>query len=143
MKTALKITAIAKKTMRSVASIDKEIAKRADIGAYKAGMILRSAMIQKILQFRGWSGVVYGNHQASAPGEPPHNRTGNLARSISVIREKTGVIFVTVRAKYAKALEFGAKYKSGRTMAARPFATPSFEEKKDEMREVFLNEVNK
>jgi HK97 gp10 family phage protein len=136
MKAALKITAIATKTMRDIGSIDKEIAKRADVGAYKAGMILRNAMVQKILQFGGWSGRVYGSHQASAPGEPPHNKTGNLARSISIIREKTGVIFVVVRAKYAKALEFGT-----RKMAARPFATPSYEEKKDEMQEAFMKEV--
>lgn len=66
---------------------------------------------------------------ASAPGDPPHIRTGNLKRSIERGETKTsGTESVTLisigkglNRDYAKFLEFGTRY-----MAARPFISPAF-----------------
>ena len=68
------------------------------------------------------SGVVYGNHQASAPGEAPAIDTGNLINSLQI--EETGDLEMTVsvNAEYAEALEFGTS-----KMAPRPFMEPATE----------------
>jgi HK97 gp10 family phage protein len=65
-------------------------------------------------------------HQASAPGEPPANDTGELGRTIKSTMEvlKPGVAAAVVwaDAPYAKYLEFGTK-----RMEPRPFMTPAVE----------------
>lgn len=78
---------------------------------------------QKAIQRGPKTGAVYGDHQASAPGEPPASDTGNLARSITVdglTTEDSAVI--TVRSPYAAALEFGTD--DGK-IAERPFLRPA------------------
>jgi phage gpG-like protein len=79
-------------------------------------------------------------HVASAPGEPPANETGNLARKINVINatESNGVwtAKVTANTKYAAALEFGTR-RAGRSrrvaIQERPFLRPSLAEAVDEI----------
>lgn len=58
------------------------------------------------------------DHQASAPGEPPANDTGNLAANIIIDRAEVGSgrIRISSLAAYSKVLELG-----GRFMAPRPF----------------------
>lgn len=68
------------------------------------------------------TGLMYGSHQASAPGEPPANKTGNLANSVSTVRLGATSHFVKVAAYYSGFLESGT-YK----MAPRPFIEPAIE----------------
>lgn len=69
------------------------------------------------------SGVVYGSHQASAPGEMPAIDTGNLANSVQVEFETETVAIVFTNADYAANLEYGTM-----RMAPRPFFVPAAEE---------------
>lgn len=69
------------------------------------------------------SGHMYGDHQASAPGEAPASDTGDLARSIKVRKGEDGTYYVVASASYASYLEFGTEQ-----MEARPFMTPAFAE---------------
>lgn len=74
------------------------------------------------------SGRFYGNHRASAAGEPPATDTGNLVRNIDV-KEGKGVVKVgimTQKAIYGAYLEFGTA-----TIAPRPWLKPSTEKSKD------------
>lgn len=67
------------------------------------------------------SGAMYGDHQASAPGEAPAIDTGVLAASIQTeISGTEGQVFTN--AEYAEFLEFGTV-----RMAARPYMTPAAE----------------
>ena len=68
------------------------------------------------------SGVMYGSHQASAPGEMPAIDTGALASSIQVEDENRDVTAVYTEMEYAPILEAGSVH-----MAARPFMTPAVE----------------
>jgi len=64
------------------------------------------------------TGRVYGNHQASAPGESPAGDTGDLARRIGTdVDAATLTGSVTFSSKHARPLEYGTV-----NMAARPFA---------------------
>lgn len=71
------------------------------------------------------TGVVYGNHQASAPGEAPAQDTGELARGIQVQKRGDHVLIVST-APYSAALEFGTE-----TIAPRPFMQPAVEENRE------------
>lgn len=74
------------------------------------------------------SGKFYGNHRASAAGEPPKTDTGNLVRNIDVKASK-GVVKVgimTQKAKYGAYLEFGTS-----NMGARPWLKPSTDKSRD------------
>lgn len=77
------------------------------------------------------TGIVYGKHQASAPGEAPASDTGNLARNIIVLAdERTHMSYVVSRAPYSAALEYGAvrnKDSEFFTLAPRPFMRPALE----------------
>jgi phage gpG-like protein len=79
-------------------------------------------------------------HVASAPGQPPANWTGNLARSIrSVAAVGKGGVWtakVIANAPYAAALEFGTR-SAGRSrriaIEERPYMRPSLAELTDEI----------
>ena len=65
-----------------------------------------------------------GTYRASAPGEPPAIRSGNLLRSISMPTfPAPNVAQLTISARYARFLERGTP-----RMAARPFVRPSIRE---------------
>lgn len=85
------------------------------------------------------SGKMYGNHQASAKGEPPAARTGNLRNSWTVAAKVSkprmhgtvmkmtyGPGMIGGAAKYAWALEYGHVY-SDRVLDERPYVRPSIE----------------
>lgn len=84
------------------------------------------------------SGAIYPRgkkkHQASAPGEPPANDTGNLQRSMSCVSkgltDGVATVELQVAAPYAAALEFGNL--SG-TIKERPFLRPSVKESEKEI----------
>lgn len=69
-------------------------------------------------------------HQASAPGEPPANDTGDLQKSImskmdSIVPSKPAAV-VWTDLKYGKYLEFGTE-----KIEPRPFMTPALEQNRD------------
>ncbi len=69
------------------------------------------------------SGVWYGDHQASAPGEAPAIDTGMLVNSIQTeVKGTEGVVFTNM--EYAPYLEFGAPMAS---IEPRPFFMPAAE----------------
>lgn len=114
----------------------KRVQKAIMSATFKAAVKVQNRARTKILKGPK-SGRVYRksktvNHQASAPGEPPANDTGNLQSSIKVVKGEfvQGVANaeVQVSAKYAADLEFGTK-----KMEARPYLMPSFLELKDEI----------
>jgi HK97 gp10 family phage protein len=75
--------------------------------------------------------------QPSLPGEPPHKRTGTLARSIESETFRIGDQFVGrvgTNLKYGAYLEFGT-----RKMAPRPYLRPAL----DELRPQILREIQK
>jgi HK97 gp10 family phage protein len=90
-----------------------------------AGLVVRAAK-DKVLS-PPKSGRIYRRkgrtHQASAPGEPPANDTGNLVQSIyrrkGVGKERQ----IVLKAEYAHVLEFG-----GRHVQPRPFMRPAVTE---------------
>lgn len=91
------------------------------------------------------TGIIYGFHQASAPGEPPASHHENLIRSFRIIK---GTIEGTERTKpamrvvstteYARYLEFGTA-----RMKARPFMRPALANVKKSMLTNVGGEVQK
>lgn len=77
--------------------------------------------VKKLLSTPG-AGEVYGNHQASAPGDPPAVDTGRLRSSYDF---QTGPDYVDIgsNVEYAPYLEFGT-----RTIAPRPHLRRAVEE---------------
>ena len=71
------------------------------------------------------TGVVYGNHRASAPGEYPARDTGGL--KVRAEPRSNGAALVATPGKQARALEHGT-----RNMAPRPFMRRSLDETQDE-----------
>jgi len=75
-------------------------------------------------------------YTASAPGQPPAQRLGELRQSISTEVEGQGkkvIGSVGSNKKYAPMLEFGTK-----NMAARPWLRPTFEKKRKDIEEIFI-----
>lgn len=68
------------------------------------------------------SGHMYGDHQASAPGEAPAIDIGNLVASVQAQEESTLTWTVAVGADYGIYLEHGTVH-----MAPRPYMAPMAE----------------
>lgn len=80
-------------------------------GTTRAAILLQKSAREKILNGPK-SGRRYGGHQASSPGEAPANESGQLQRSISIVKAKPGITTeasVIAGTQYAKALHFGTK----------------------------------
>ena len=79
-------------------------------------------------------------HISSSPGNPPAIDTGELVRSI-IFDVKPFEIEVGSEggAPYAEALEYGAEYKDGHKMAARPWLAPAVDKHEKEI----INDVGK
>lgn len=85
-------------------------------------------------------------YRASAPGEPPARRLGNLVNSIEWRFDKSelvGAVGVHAqRAPYGAWLEFGHRIiRSGKVVghvAARPFLRPTFQANAKKVREILL-----
>ena len=97
-----------------------------------AGNLVRNTAITSI-QSGAKSGVMYGKHQASAPGQAPATDTGFLQSNIVLNINASGLVAnVESRASYSKFLEFGTV-----KMKARPFMFPALEENKPKIRRLF------
>lgn len=102
---ALRSPAAAAVALEEAAQIVAAEAQRSVIDGPKTGRVY-----QKYVPRR--------THQASAPGEPPANDTGNLAANIVIDRAEisSGRIRIASLAGYSRVLELG-----GRFIAPRPF----------------------
>jgi HK97 gp10 family phage protein len=115
--------------VKGLDSLQKSIAKhvrekkKARMRALTKAAYLVRADAQQLITRGPKTGRVYGKHQASAPGQPPANDTGNLVRSITVdpVTEEE-MVTVTCRAPYAAALELGTD--DGK-IKERPFMRPA------------------
>lgn len=76
-------------------------------------------------------------HRASAPGEAPANRSGNLRRSVFYKVENANKLTVSASASYAEFLETGTV-----NMAPRPFMTPSVKENSKKIDSIFRKRLN-
>ena len=97
-----------------------------------AGQMVRNTAVKSI-QSSSSGGITYGNHTASAEGEPPNTDTGFLASNIYAIYDldKMGCD-VESRAQYSEYLEFGTK-----DMRARPFMQPALEENRPKIKSMY------
>lgn len=87
----------------------------------------------RLYPFRG------GTHQASAPGEPFANMTGNALLQTQITEEDAGLTqVITGHAEYAAFLELGTS-----KMAARPVFRPALANKTDEFVDAVYSEVGK
>ena len=98
-------------------------------GAVVRGMgaaTLQGEAEMKVMLSKPGTGETYGNHRASAPGDPPAPDTGQLRMAIGSAvdvfgNEVTGRLYVNK--EYAAALETGTE-----KMAARPYLKRSLVE---------------
>ena len=100
----------------------------------RAAMMVQGRIVDSI-QRDPKTGAVYGNHQASAPGQPPATDTGQLVRSITMSVEGTdGEVVGVIRASapYAAMLEFGTT-----NIAPRPYMQPGLESQRRKIEEMF------
>lgn len=97
-----------------------------------AGQIVRNTAVKSIQSSSG-GGRTYGNHTASAEGQPPNTDTGFLASNIFAIydTDKLGCD-VESRADYSEYLEFGTS-----KMRARPFMQPALEENRPKIKSMY------
>ena len=65
--------------------------------------------IRNLINTGARSGRMYGNHQASAPGEPPARHTGRLSDSVKIQRVNQYATSVRVTEEYAVYLEYGTQ----------------------------------
>ncbi|WP_395623421.1 HK97-gp10 family putative phage morphogenesis protein [Sphingomonas daechungensis] len=101
--------------------------------------LLATARAKELVLSGPKTGKVYGNHQASAPGEPPASDTGRLVSSIRW--EFTGsrlAIRVIAGTEYAAYLEFGTSI-----MLPRPFLRRAILETEAQGRKLIDAEVYK
>lgn len=117
-------------------------------GVKKAALVLERKLKEKLSQ--PGSGRIYrarkgrGQHQASAPGEPPAPDLGDLRKSIgqevvsNVRRVGTGLL-------RAPSLEFGNIWPTStggkRVLAPRPFMRPAADEAAEEMGEEMIGDL--
>ena len=97
-----------------------------------AGQMVRNTAVKSIQSSSG-GGRTYGNHTASAEGQPPNTDTGFLASNIFAIydTDKLGCD-VESRADYSEHLEFGTS-----KMGARPFMQPALEENRPKIKSMY------
>lgn len=99
--------------------LEQKLDKRVALKAQE----LRSIIVETLSE--AGTGRVYGNHQASAPGQPPAVDTGTYRQSWQVRKRAVGVYAVSTNQARGPALEFGS-----RTIAPRPHLRPSVEKLK-------------
>ncbi len=96
-----------------------------DKAVQATGLEVRGDIVKRI-QRGPATGQVYGNHQASAPGEAPATDTGRLASSIDYKREGRMSASVGSDLAYAAMLEFGTT-----KVEPRPAWIPAVEAARD------------
>lgn len=104
----------------AVERIAESICKQVISRGYRAANELRNAELEVLSGPR--SGRVYGKHRASAPGEPPAVKSGNLRRNwvLNVVPQATSVEaeIKSMSGKYAEYMEHGTP---GGKIKPRPY----------------------
>jgi hypothetical protein len=100
------------RSIQTLAQLEERVEEVLELGA----TITQQEAIRSI-ESGGRSGRIYGDHQASAPGEPPANDTGALVASILIERPSRLRRRVTVGEIYGAILEL---------RRGRPFLLPAF-----------------
>lgn len=134
---------LGEKLAKEASKRQKAVARAAKV----AGLAVQASARKAILR-DSHTGIVYGNHQASAPYESPANDTGNLARGIVVLAdEQSGIAYIISRAPYSAALEYGSTYvmPNGkvRFTAERPFMWPALAENIPKIKDLFKKALAK
>ncbi len=111
-----------------VSSLDREVSK----ALFAAGEVVEAEAGRSIT-----AGSTSGkNHVPSAPGQPPNNDTGVLARNIETVQVEPFRVEVSSNAPYSVALEFGTS-----KMAARPFMSPAVQATRKKVQQIIADAV--
>lgn len=122
------------KTTFDAKAISGDLAKGVNAWLNMLTLSLQKRIRKKLL--KAGTGRMYGSHRASAPGEPPATKSGNLVNSWvaarkmgpnrvhNSIRIKLTPTNVGSSAKYAWVLEFGHQYATHK-LKARPYIRPA------------------
>lgn len=114
------------------ASVDRQYRQQADNIISRAGLLVMNEA-KRSIQLNLGGGRTYGNHTASAAGQPPNTDTGFLVSNIFLKKDNDGLgCDVESRADYSIHLEFGT-----RKMQARPFMQPALESQRAKIRKLF------
>lgn len=112
-----------------VAQVEAELPSR----AIRAANALMNAKNEVLRGQR--SGKMYGNHQASAPGEAPANWSGHLrGSSFTPLTDDAHLPGIMSNAQYADWLENGTP---GGQMAPRPFRQPIIDKAQPEIEAIY------
>jgi len=119
-------------------AITEGLRRAADRGVLRAAHLFRNEYLRLILNTHK-SGRVYGNHQASAPGQPPASDLGRLVQSCRVVHEPGSLVAtVGVGTNYARMLELGTIH-----MSPRPAFLPAYTNVRPAMEAAITNEIAK
>ncbi len=118
--------------------LDGVVGKRAQKALAKLGALLQDRIKQRLS--RHGTGVVYGDHQASAPGEPPAPKSGDYKDSLDVmVRIFKNVYRMEFRSAlwkiYGRRLELGGPG-GGAYIAPRPHIRPVLAETMPELQKI-------
>ena len=119
----------------------KTLTKDTKDGIYKA-FLFSGTDLQKegrrLITSPPKTGRWYGNHRASAAGEAPANRTGNLKQSVSFQTHGFNSLDFGAKARYARWLELG-----NTKIKARPYLVRSIKDRQKYTQEYFYREIKK
>lgn len=113
-------------------NVDSQYSKQTRDTIGIAGLLVMNEAKRSIQSSSG-GGRTYGNHTASAAGQPPNTDTGFLVSNIFLDKDNDGMgADVESRADYSIHLEFGT-----RKMQARPFMQPALESQRAKIKALF------
>ena len=113
-------------------NVDSQYAKQTRDTIGIAGLLVMNEAKRSIQSSSG-GGRTYGNHIASAAGQPPNTDTGFLVSNIFLDKDNDGMgADVESRADYSVYLEFGTK-----DMQPRPFMQPALESQRAKIKSLF------
>lgn len=113
-------------------NVDSQYAKQTRDTISIAGLLVMNEAKRSIQSSSG-GGRTYGNHTASAAGQPPNTDTGFLVSNIFLDKDNDGMgADVESRADYSVYLEFGTK-----DMQPRPFMQPALESQRAKIKALF------
>ena len=109
-------------------------------GVSDGGNIIYDEVLSLVLDTKKSGRVYPGPHQASAPGEPFANETGNALTQTKIHEgfDSGLTVYVAGHAQYAKELELGTS-----KMAARPVFRPALANKADDFVKAVHTEIAK
>jgi hypothetical protein len=131
----------------ALASRQKELDAGIHEAVTKTGLWLHGDIIKRY-QRGPASGRVYTKysprrrHQASAPWQAPQTDTGRLAGGMTFRQLPDGVEIVN-RVKYARALEYGHKYRTGQRILPRPAWRPARYKAEQLLDRLILDVINR